>query len=466
MELRPRHRQRVGLRVLEAVDEIHPRVPEQLAEVPGDLRRSCLVLPVHEEHAPLGLVRQHIEDALPVGARQPRFLLGCRRPHHVLPRGDAHAGQVRVGPQERRHAAAEIVGRRRVFPVRREPTRGIDAVGEHVPRHEREPHVARATVPQHLAPERHLLLDRHAEQRLGAPEDLRPVEPHGLQRVELRPRRGRTPHVRQRHVRVFRHPHERRKRMQAPQRDEIEPLPRQPVDQLAPERQVPHRRDVLLRRVRRIRVARRPDVEGHIELHATHPQVRRPLQVLHGRRSAQPDGLRHLHGTVHRPGRIRTLDPDLARGSATTHAHPKALGRASPGHRQHDARLPGPSAQGRLELGRAELHRPAVARVLHRGAVEPRRRQRRHRRRQHHPPALEHGGRLSHAQTEARHPPQGQKRGLQALPGDGPGDRARHRTAQSGSGTWASFMYRIAWETRSFRAAARSFVSPTSASRS
>ena len=88
--------------------------------------------------------------------------------------------------------------------------------------------------------------------------------------IPLVPRTARTIDlvVGERHLRVLGDLHQRRKRTQAPQRQHVETVPRHFVQKLAPEIKAPHLRDVVLRRIRRVAVTGRAQVERDVELDA------------------------------------------------------------------------------------------------------------------------------------------------------------------------------------------------------
>ena len=110
----------VGLGVLEAEDEVDVRLVDQGLEGPGDVLGPGLVLAVDQRDLASGLGRGRVQDALAVGVKGPCLLLGGGHVGHVLARGQADAGQVRVRQEHLLDALAEVVRGRRIVELVRQ----------------------------------------------------------------------------------------------------------------------------------------------------------------------------------------------------------------------------------------------------------------------------------------------------------------------------------------------------------
>ena len=158
----------------------------------------------------------------------------------------------------------------------------------------------------HLAPEFDFLLDGHFLHRFQMLQHGRAhhVLAHETERgVELF---RRAHHVVEGDVGILRHFHERRKRMQVPERKCVVTVARHLVQKLPPETHAPHFRDVLLRRIARVRVTRRARVERDVELDAAPLDKRRVFAVFQLAKRSEFDCFGNVQSTIHRADRVRS----------------------------------------------------------------------------------------------------------------------------------------------------------------
>ena len=132
--------------------------------------------------------------------------------------------------------------------------------------------------------------------------------------------RRRAPDVIQRDVRKLRHLHDAGEGMETPEREDVEAVTRHVVEELAPEVHAPHFRDVRLRRVGGVGVARRAQIERDVELDAALRDVRRVVGVLQRVERARANRLRDVQPAIHRAGGISPAHRDGAVCVVVLHA--------------------------------------------------------------------------------------------------------------------------------------------------
>lgn len=260
-----------------------------------------------------------------------------------------------------------------VVEVGRDPVLSVGAKGEDVPSENVSADAAVGGLLHDPAPEFNLLVDGDALYHFvvgkhGRPNHVRAPKVKGI--IELH---ARAPDVVQRDLGKLRHLHQRGEGMQAPKREHVVAIARQRIEIVGPKCALPHFRDVGLRGVGGVAVARGAQIEREVELDAALRDVRLVVGVLQRVERTRANRLCDVQPAVHGARGIGGAHGDGAESAFLLHADAVALGRSAVRlfHGERDARGLGLSARGQALRGGlaadflgGKFSRPAGRRVV------------------------------------------------------------------------------------------------------